>query len=78
VSSRQFNIGLRSLQVLLQRGSNLGSGAMEEHSLVSLSDFENVTDFCRAQAVHISQGDDGPLTNWQIGDGPVNELPRFV
>ena len=64
-------------QVLLERRADLRAGAVEQDTLVVDGDAEGLGDFVAAEALDVSQGDDGRLRGGQTGDGVEDELARI-
>lgn len=56
-------------KVSLERTPELRPGAVEQHSLIGLTDFKGVAGLLRAEPFDVSQRDDRALTRGQLGDG---------
>jgi hypothetical protein len=63
--------------VTFELASDLGSGPVEQDTLVGVGNFEGVADLGCGPAEKVTHGDDLALVRWESIDGPTDRFERF-
>src|SRR3974377_1514639 len=63
--------------VTLERSPNLGTGAVEQHSLVRVGHVERLADLRGRPAENVTHREDFSLIRWEVFDGSFDDLERL-